>query len=38
MIRKIGYLKKGKLNYMEFLVATINLKSELSDQILHQTF
>jgi hypothetical protein len=38
MIIKAGFLKKGKLDYMEFLMATINLKSELTDHVLHQTF
>jgi Ca2+-binding EF-hand superfamily protein len=31
VIVKAGYLRKGKLDYMEFLLATINLKSELSE-------
>jgi calcium-dependent protein kinase len=38
IINRADYLKLGSLNYTEFLMATVNLKEKLSDQLIHDTF
>ena len=34
----VDHMKSGKIRYTEFLMATINLKEKLSDQLLFETF
>jgi len=38
IINKIDYDKNGKLNYSEFLIAAINMKNSINDQILFKIF
>jgi calcium-dependent protein kinase len=38
IIKRADYLKLGKLNYTEFLMATVNLKEKLTDQLISDTF
>jgi Ca2+-binding EF-hand superfamily protein len=38
IINRAGYLKSGKLNYTEFLMATVNLKETCTDELITETF
>ncbi len=38
IIKAADYLKRGAVNYSEFMMATINLKEQLTDQLLMDTF
>jgi Ca2+-binding EF-hand superfamily protein len=34
----VGNVKTGKINYTEFLMASMDLKKQLSDEVLHNVF
>jgi calcium-dependent protein kinase len=38
IIKRVDYLKHGKINYTTFLMATVNLKEKLTDQMIYDTF
>jgi calcium-dependent protein kinase len=38
VVSKADYLKLGKLKYTDFLMATVNLKDSLNDDLLADTF
>ena len=38
MVQKVGYLSDGKINYSNFLSATLDAKVKLSEQVLYETF
>jgi calcium-dependent protein kinase len=38
IINRADYMKLGKLNYTEFLMATVNLKETCTDELITETF
>ena len=38
IIAEIDYVGNGKINYTEFLAATLNLKENLTEEVLHRLF
>lgn len=38
IMNRVDYLKQGKINYIDFLTATIDLKEKLSEHMLFDTF
>jgi calcium-dependent protein kinase len=38
IIGRISYLKEGKINYSEFLVAYLHMKRNIDEQMIYETF
>jgi Ca2+-binding EF-hand superfamily protein len=38
IVKRVGYLKQGKINYSEFLVAYLHMKKTIDDQMIYETF
>ena len=38
MIEELSFLTEGKINYTEFLIATLNYKTQVNDQLIHASF
>ena len=38
IISKADYLKRGRLNYTEFMSATLDLKGKMTDQVIFDTY
>ncbi len=38
IVNSIAHANEGKIQYSDFIMATINLKTQLSEQMLYDTF
>ena len=38
IVQKVDYLEHGMINYTEFLIATLNYKEKIGDQLIHDAF
>lgn len=38
IVKKVDYLEHGKINYTEFLMATMNYKDNIGDQLIYDAF
>jgi Ca2+-binding EF-hand superfamily protein len=38
IVKRVGYVKQGKINYSEFLVAYLHMKKTIDDQMIYETF
>jgi Ca2+-binding EF-hand superfamily protein len=38
IVSQVNYLAQGTIQYTDFLLATLDAKSKMSDQVLYETF
>ena len=38
IVKRVSYLSTGKINYTEFLIATLNFKTQINDQLIYDSF
>jgi hypothetical protein len=37
-VRRVDYLSQGRINYSEFLAATINFKAQITDTMMYEAY